>query len=134
MPPRAPFDNRASITLALGLEATLAESGVTRHEIADRIGCSPQYVTELLKRRRNPSQTILSQLAEILGRTPAALYHRGELALEEQNVVEAKKRRREVERRQNREAILAVLPQLPQSDLDAIAAAAVELKKLANVT
>jgi transcriptional regulator with XRE-family HTH domain len=118
------LDNRASITLALGLEAALAASSMTKQQLAHKARCSPGHVTEIEKRIKNPSPALVSRIAAALGMKPVDLYELGEQKLDEQAVEIAWQTRRRMERLRTRQVVLEVLPDLGARDLRAIVSAA----------
>ena len=82
--------NRASLTLALGLESARNRAGVTKIALATKTHSSPQNIALIEERRTNPAQSLIAKLAAELGKTPADLYLLGELKLEEDLVAVAR--------------------------------------------
>lgn len=121
------LNNRASVTLALGLEAALQSASMTKLDLAAKAKCSPGHITDIEKRNKNPSQALISQLAAALGRTPADLYELGEQKLDEQTLEQAEQTRQRVARLRNREVVLEVLPDLGARGLRAVVSAASKL-------
>ena len=124
--------NRASLTLALGLESARNTAGVSKLHLANRIHCTPQHIARVEERRTNPAQALIAKVAAELEKTPADLYLLGEMKLEEHLVSMAKEKRRQVQAERGREAILQVLPDLGAEDLHAIATAAMKLAEAAE--
>jgi len=124
---RRELKNRASITLALGLEAARSSASMTKLDLAEEADCSPGHITDVEKRNKNPSQALISRLAAALGRTPADLYDLGEHKLDEQTLERAQLTRQRVERLRTRDVVLEVLPDLGTRDLQAIVSAASKL-------
>lgn len=52
------------------LRSKIALHGYNRNEIADKLGISPQSVTNLLKGRHNPSYELINKIYEVLELTP----------------------------------------------------------------
>jgi transcriptional regulator with XRE-family HTH domain len=124
---RRVLENRASITLALGLEAARASASLTKLDLAEKANCSASHITEIEKRYKNPSQALISRLAAALGLIPADLYELGEHKLDEQTLEQAQRTRQRMERLRTRGVILEVLPDLGARDLRALVSAASKL-------
>lgn len=123
------FGNRASLTLALGLESARNKAGVTKIALATKAHSSPQNIALIEERRTNPAQSLIAKLAAELGKTPADLYLLGELKLEEDLVAVAREQRLLVRRQGDLKAILETLSQLEAEDLQTIVTAAEKLSK-----
>ncbi len=121
------LENRASVTLALGVKMARASLELTRLDLANRAGCSAQHVTDIESRSRNPSQKLIAELADALGKTPAELYQLGELKLEEQTLEIVRRRRLRVLSRQDLTAILEAVQHLHRSHLTALVEATQKL-------
>lgn len=121
------LNNRASITLALGVKMARASLKLTRLKLAGRAGCSPQHVTDIESQTRNPSQKLIADLADAVGKTPAELYQLGELKLEEQTLEIVRRRRLRVRSRQDLEVILEAVEHLHRSHLAALVEAVQKL-------
>jgi transcriptional regulator with XRE-family HTH domain len=121
------MNNRASITLALGVKIARASLGLSKLDLADRAGCSPQHVTNVEDRLCNPSQKLIAELADALGKTPAELYQLGELKLEDETLEIVQRRRLRVRSRQDLEVILEAVEHLHRSHLTALVEATQKL-------
>ena len=121
------LDNRASVTLALGLAEALTSASMSKLNLANKAGCSPGHITDIEKRIKNPSQALISQIAEALGRVPADLYDLGEQKLDEQTLEQAQRTRRRVERQRTRDVVLEVLPDLGTRGLEPVVSEASKL-------
>ncbi len=75
----------------------------------------------------NPSQKLIADLADALGKTPMEVYQLGELKLEEQTLEIVRKRRLRVRSRQDLEVILEAAEHLHRSHLAALVEAAQKL-------
>lgn len=118
------LNNRASVTLALGLEMALELSSLTKLQLAAKADCSPGHITDIENCTKNPSQALVSRLAEALGRTPAELYELGELELDRQTLARAQRIRERVERLRNCQVVLEALRDFGARDLQAVISAA----------
>ncbi len=114
---KRPKENRASVTLSLGVQMARVCLGLNKLELSNRAGCSAQHVTEIEGRTCNPSQKLISELADAVGKTPAELYQLGELKLEEETLEIVRKRRLRVRSRQDLEVILEVVRHLHRPHL-----------------
>jgi transcriptional regulator with XRE-family HTH domain len=121
------LNNRASVTLALGVTMARASLGLSKLQLAERAGCSPQHVTDIEGRTRNPSQKLIADLADAVGKTPMEVYQLGEMKLEEQTLEIVRQRRERVRSRQDLEAILEAVQHLRRSHLAALLEAAQKL-------
>lgn len=121
------LNNRASFTLALGVKMARACLGLNKLELADRAGCSAQHVTDIEGRFRNPSQSLIAELADALGKTPAEVYQLGELKLEEQTLEIVRRRRLRVRSRKDLEVILEAVQHLHRTHLAELAEATQKL-------
>ncbi len=121
------WDNRASVTLALGLETTRKTASLKLFELATKAGCTPQHIANIEQRKTNPSQASIAKLAAALHRVPADLYVAGERELEKQTLLAARARRDQVQRERDLTTILDVLEHLDRKDLPAVAAAVARL-------
>ncbi len=121
------WDNRATITLALGLETTRKTASLTMLDLAAKADCTPQHIANIEQSKTNPSQASIAKLAAALHRTPADLYMAGEREVEKQILVAATARRDQAQRERDLETVLAVLEHLDRKDLAAVAAAATKL-------
>lgn len=52
------------------LEEELEERGMTQEELADKMGCSPQVIAEIVRAERPITPEIASALGEVLGGDP----------------------------------------------------------------
>jgi transcriptional regulator with XRE-family HTH domain len=123
------WDNRASITLALGLESCRKAASLSRFDLATRAGCSPQQIGRIEDKETNPSQALLAKLAAALYRTPADLYMTGELMLEDQTLLAARERRDSAQRERDLDCVLEVMRHLESKDLEAVVKAAAQMSK-----
>ena len=123
------LNNRASLTLGLGLEACRKAAFLSRLELANRIGCSPQHITRIEEQQTNPAQALIADLATALGRTPSDLYLTGELQLDERALKAARRKRRRIEEERDLTAILEALRDLRRGDLRTIAEAVAHLSE-----
>jgi transcriptional regulator with XRE-family HTH domain len=121
------LENRASVTLALGLEAALAMSSMTKLVLAREARCSPGHITDIEKRTKNPSQALISRLAAALGMTPADLYDLGEQKLDEQTLEQARRTRQRLERLRTCDVLLDALAELGTGGLQTVVAKASQL-------
>ena len=121
------LDNRASVTLALGLREALTLASMSKLDLANKAGCSPGHINDIEKRTKNPSQALISQIAEALGRIPVDLYELGEQKLDEQTLEQAQRTRQRVEKLRTRDVILEVLPDLGNRGLEDVVEAASRL-------
>ena len=69
---KRPLTNRASVTLALGVEYARKMAGMSKAELAKDAGCTPQYITSIEERLANPRQELIAEIANALGLTPSA--------------------------------------------------------------
>ncbi len=121
--------NRASITLALGLESNRKAASLSRFDLAMRAECSPQQIARIEEMETNPSQAVIAKLAAALCRTPSDLYMAGELKLEEQTLLAARERRDFAQRERDLECVLEVVRHLERKDLEAVAESVEQLSK-----
>jgi transcriptional regulator with XRE-family HTH domain len=126
---RRTWDNRASVTLALGLESCRKEASLSRFDLAMRADCSPQQIARIEERQTNPSQALIARLAAALRRTPADLYMAGELKLDERTLLAARERRDLAQRQLDLDCVLQVMRDLDSQDLEAVREAADRMSK-----
>lgn len=123
------WENRASVTLGLGLETTRRSASLKLLDLAAMADCTPTHIANIEQKKTNPSQISIAKLAAALCRTPADLYMAGERELEKQILLAATARRDQAERQRDLETVLAVLEHLDRRDLVAVVAA---VDKLSN--
>jgi transcriptional regulator with XRE-family HTH domain len=126
---KKPLDNRASVTLALGLQSSRRAVGINKLDLANRIGCTPQHILRIEDRQTNPAQALIADLAGALAKTPSGLYQAGELRLDEKTMDAARRKRRRIEQERDLAAILEALRGLEPGDLQTIVEVAVQLSK-----
>ncbi len=121
---RRKLKSRASSNLSLGVEMARNSLQLTKMELADRVGCSAQHVTDIERQQRNPSQLLITQLADALGKTPAELYQLGEIQLELKTLEFVRERRRRVQIERDLKAMIGALDDLDKEDVSTLIEAA----------
>ena len=52
--------------IAIKVAVAMKQQGLSRHDVADRMGCSPQYISKLLKGTENLSLETICKLEDAL--------------------------------------------------------------------